>query len=90
MKTFELVVDEAEGEDGGFQMVATSNWNVRGEEEEGSGEETDFRMVSELERCLAIDSAALLGGNEYLVQQLIESGVTSKFTPAQVGSVLCP
>merc|ERR1712071_532331 len=33
-----------------------------------------------MERCLAVDSLALLGGNEYLVQQIMDSGNEHAFS----------
>ena len=41
-------------------------------------------LAAELERSLAVDAVALLGGNEYLVQQLLDRLLDSGFTPAQV------
>jgi len=64
-------VDE-ESEDEDFQLVSGDH-RIDGV----------FTPVSELERCLAFDALALLGGNEYLVQQMLEAGAMPNFTPEQ-------
>ena len=44
--------------------------------------------IPEMERCLAVDSLALLGGNEYLVQQIMDSGNEHAFSKEDVGGFL--
>ena len=39
---------------------------------------------TDAERSLAVDAVALLGGNEYLVQQLLDRLLDAGFTSAQV------
>ena len=39
---------------------------------------------TDAERSLAVDAVALLGGNEYLVQQLLDRLLDAGFTTAQV------
>jgi len=51
--------------------------------EDFTEEFVNIEAVSESERCLTLDAAALLGGNEYLVQQLLDRLLDSDFTPAQ-------
>ena len=43
---------------------------------------------TDAERSLAVDAVALLGGNEYLVQQLLDRLLDAGFTSAQVIIIL--
>ena len=43
---------------------------------------------TDAERSLAVDAVALLGGNEYLVQQLLDRLLDAGFTSAQVMIIL--
>ena len=43
-----------------------------------------FPQHPEAERSLTVDAVALLGGNEYLVQQLLDRLLDAGFTTAQV------
>jgi len=47
----------------------------------------DFQPIADNERLLAIDSIALLGGNENLVQQILDAGVESSFTERDSSSL---
>eukprot|EP00092_Neocalanus_flemingeri_P010917 GFUD01011760.1.p1 GENE.GFUD01011760.1~~GFUD01011760.1.p1 ORF type:complete len:225 (+),score=42.79 GFUD01011760.1:174-848(+) len=47
----------------------------------------DFNFVSDGERSLVVDAFALLGGNEYLVQQMIDKLVDTNYSPAEEASI---
>jgi len=74
----DLVITLNDGEQlGDFNMVSVL------EKEVGGREDDHFYPVSASERHVAMDAVSLLGGNEYLVQQLLQAGVDARFTAEQ-------
>ena len=47
----------------------------------------DFVTVEEAERSLVLDAMALLGGNEYLIQQMIERLTETQYNEAETAFI---
>ena len=48
----------------------------------------EFITVEDGERSTVLDAMALLGGNEYLVQQMVEASVGPNYSNVQISSLV--